>query len=196
MIKIEADRESMCAADDQKSHNKFFEFGKIYEFINLNDACNIEMEGNELYNNLNDNYDNSIESDNNILKNFLNDSILENIQIYNNKNWIYKLNTDEQLLQSKLSEQSENEKQVLVNTLTDKNSQERNIYMKLQNMGDSNWFKNAEIMNDKNVNDPLREEYLKDLENEHPDAELHQTSDTIEIGYSGIDEDLDEDDLV
>jgi len=26
MIKIEADRESMCAADDQKSHNKFFEF--------------------------------------------------------------------------------------------------------------------------------------------------------------------------
>ena len=171
-------------------------FYKIYEFINLNDTCNIEMEGNELYNNLNDNYDNSIESDNNILKNFLNDSILENIQIYNNKNWIYKLNTDEQLLQSKLSEQSENEKQVLVNTLTDKNSQERNIYMKLQNMGDSNWFKNAEIMNDKNVNDPLREEYLKDLENEHPDAELHQTSDTIEIGYSGIDEDLDEDDLV
>ena len=102
---------------------------------------------------------------------------------------------DDQLLQSKLSEQSENEKQVLVNTLTDKNSQERNIYMKLQNMGDSNWFKNAEIMNDKNVNDPLREEYLKDLENEHPDAELHQTSETEEVGYSGVDEDLDEDDL-
>ena len=53
------------------------------------------MEGNELYNNLNDNYDNSIESDNNILKNFLNDSILENIQIYNNKNWIYVLKIGE-----------------------------------------------------------------------------------------------------
>lgn len=174
-------------------------FYKIYEFINLSDDCNIEMVGNELFDNLNIDYDNSIESDNNILKEFLKDMITDNIQIYNDKDWIYKLNNNNTLLQNKLSEQSENEKQILVNKLTEMDGQERNLYMSLQNMGDSNWFKDAEIMNDSLNNDALREEYLKELQMEHDDAELRVVREDVEEGYTDIhdfdDIDLDDDDM-
>ena len=174
-------------------------FYKIYEFINLSDDCDIEMVGNELFDNLNIDYDNSIESDNNILKEFLKDMIIDNIQIYNNKDWIYKLNGDNSLLENKLAKQSENEKQILVNKLTEMDGQERNLYMSLQNMGDSNWFKDAEIMNNSLVNDALREEYLKELQMEHDDTEVRVVREDAEEGYTGTqdfdDIDLDDDDM-
>ena len=175
-------------------------FYKIYEFINLSDDCDIEMVGNELFDNLNIDYDNSIENDNNILKEFLKDMITENIQIYNDKDWIYKLNGDNTLLENKLSEQSENEKQILVNKLTEMDGQERNLYMSLQNMGDSNWFKDAEIMNNSLVNDPLREEYLNELQMEHDDdTELRVVREDVEEGYTDTqdfdDADLDDDNM-
>ena len=156
------------------------------------------MVGNELFDNLNIDYDNSIESDNNILKEFLKDMIIDNIQIYNDKDWIYKLN-DNTLLQNKLSEQSENEKQILVNKLTEMDGQERNLYMSLQNMGDSNWFKDAEIMNESLANDPLREEYARELQMEHDDAEVRVVRKDVEEGYTNIhdfdDQDLNDDDM-
>ena len=130
---------------------------------------------------------------------FLKDIITDNIQIYNDKDWIYKLNDDNTLLQNKLSEQSENEKQILVNKLTEMDGQERNLYMSLQNMGDSNWFKDAEIMNDSLANDVLREEYLKELQMEHDDTELRVVIEDVEEGYTDIhdydDIDLDDDDM-
>ena len=173
-------------------------FYKIYEFINLSDDCEIEMVGNELFDNLNIDYDNSIESDNNILKEFLKDMITDNIQIYNNKDWIYKLNDDNTLLQNKLSEQSENEKQILVTTLTEMDGPERALYMTLQKIGDSNWFKEGAIMNDKDVNDPLRKEYLRDFQMEH-DTDVRVVEQDVEKGYTVTqyfdDDDLDDDDM-
>ena len=72
-------------------------------------------------------------------------------------------------------------------------------------MGDSNWFKDAEIMNDSLANDPLREEYLRELQMEHDDTD--DTDDTnirvveqdVEEGYTDAhdfdDIDLDDDDM-
>ncbi len=66
-------------------------------------------------------------------------------------------------------------------------------------MGDSNWFKDAEIMNDNLKNDPLREEYLKELQMEHDDTDVRVVREDVEEGYTDAhdfdDIDLDDDDM-
>lgn len=168
-------------------------FYKIYEFINLSDDCDIEMVGNKLFDNLNIDYDNSIESDNNIFKEFLKDVIIENIQIYNDKDWIYKLN-DNTLLENKLAKQSEIEKKDRIQQLDEKDGKGRALDKELQKIGISNWFKEGEILHDTNINDPLREEYARELQMEHDDTEVRVVREDVEEGYSGEDDELEQED--
>lgn len=66
-------------------------------------------------------------------------------------------------------------------------------------MGDSNWFKDAEIMNESLANDPLREEYAREFQMEHDDAEVRVVRKDVEEGYTNIhdfdDIDLNDDDM-
>ncbi len=71
--------------------------------------------------------------------------IIDNIQIYNDKDWIYKLNGDNTLLENKLAEQSEIEKKNRIQQLDEKDGQGRALDKELQKIGVSNWFKEGEF---------------------------------------------------
>ena len=138
-------------------------FYKILEFINFEDDCDIEMDGNAIYNSLTEVYDNTDEYNQNILKSFLIDVIHDNIQIYSDSNWIYQLDIDDKLLQNKLSEQSELEKQIVVKKLTSMKGDELNVHMTLQNIGDSNWYADTEKAHQNMVDKDLQKEYTENM---------------------------------
>ena len=137
-------------------------FYKILEFTNFEDDCDIEMDGNEIYNSLNTEYDNTKIYNQTILKSFLIDIITDNIEIYYDKNWIYTLTRDETLLQNKLSEQSENEKQEILKKKNNMTADERNIdAQKQQIFGRSNEFRLATRKNEEEADYEINKQYLE-----------------------------------
>jgi hypothetical protein len=177
-------------------------FYKILEFINFEDDCDIEMDGNEIYNSLNTEYDNTNTYNQKILKSFLIDIITDNIEIYYDKNWIYALTRDEALLQSKLSEQGENEKQEILKKKNNMTAEERGIYIQTQQIGLSNEYKFATKINEQDADYELKKQYLEaqlendELEDEsdlqiNPNDQDDSVHDDYDSGDEGSDYDID-----
>ena len=117
---------------------------KIVEFINLEDDCNIEDEGNELYNAISEKISINKNDSEKILSKFLGDVVLNIIQEYTDTKWLIQIGKNNMYLQNKLAEQKETEKQELLKKKDGMTSDQRLVNKLLEQTGVTNLFKDSE----------------------------------------------------
>jgi hypothetical protein len=117
---------------------------KIVEFINLEDDCNIEDEGNELYNAISEKISTDKNDSEKILSKFLGDSVLNIIQEYTDTKWLIQMGKNNMYLQNQLAEQKEKEKQELLKKKDGMTGDQRLVKKQLEQTGMTNLFKDSE----------------------------------------------------
>jgi hypothetical protein len=120
---------------------------KIVEFINLDDTCDIEMDGNELYNAISESINFNRNESEKILSKFLGDVVLNTIQEYSDTKWLIQIGKNNMYLQNKLAEQKEIEKQVLLKKKDGMTGEQRLVNKQLEQTGMTNLFKDSEKYN-------------------------------------------------
>ena len=117
---------------------------RIVEFINLEDDCNIEDEGNELYNAISEKISADKNDSEKILSKFLGDSVLNIIQEYTDTKWLIQMDQNNMYLQNQLAEQKEKEKQELLKKKDGMTGDQRLVKKQLEQTGMTNLFKDSE----------------------------------------------------
>ena len=144
---------------------------KIVEFINLDDTCDIEMDGNELYNAISESINFNRNESEKILSKFLGDVVLNTIQEYSDTKWLIQIGKNNMYLQNKLAEQKEIEKQVLLKKKDGMTGEQRLVNKQLEQTGMTNLFKDSEKYNQEKAEYEQYENSFEDSNGNDGDGE-------------------------